>query len=172
MSPKIQEAIKALGRQVSEHYWSLHHGAIRCSAIADTEDHAEVTLCPLAMAVTCVPSERIAAVLNDPEHESFARVVNEARPGLREQLELEDPSADAECLDADATDYAVAVTIHDGPQQPPAAQLLGLDADALRAISDGADHPDSEAGRALVIALDSSSNELRREYEAVYGKIA
>ena len=171
MTRQIRAAIKTLSAKLRDHCWGMYNGTIRCSAIADTEGHAEVTLCPLAMAVTCTGTDRIEKLLDDPEHESFAELVRSARPGIREQLQLEDPRADPEILDLDATVYAAATVVHDGPQQPPADVLLDLDADTLRAISSGADHPDSEVGRALVRALDSESNELRREYEAAFGKL-
>ena len=171
MTRQIRAAIKTLSHKLKDHCWGMDNGTIRCSAITDTEGHAEVALCPLAMAVTFTGTDRIEKLLDDPEHESFAELVRSARPGIREQLRLEDPGADPEILDLNATAYAAATVVHDGPQQPPAEALLDLDADALRAISSGADHPDSEVGRALVRALDSESNELRREYEAAFGKL-
>ena len=171
MTERIRTAIDTLGSKLKDYYWGLYGGTIRCAAIADTDGHAELTLCPLAMAVTHAGAGRIEKVLDDPEHGAFAELVRNAQPDIREQLEREDPEADPEALDLDATLYATASVVHDGPQQAPAKELLDLDGDTLRAISDGADHPDSEAGHALVRALDSGGNELRREYEAVYGNL-
>ncbi len=171
MTNKTRKAIETLGDKLHDYYWQLHSGCIRCIAIDDTEQHSELELCPLAIAVTHTGSERLDTLMQDPEHEAFARSVNDERPDIRDHLHEEQPDAEPESLDLEATVYAAAAVVHDIPRATETGLILNLDQDTVRAIANAADNPDCETGRALVRALDSPSNHLRQEYEARYGKL-
>ena len=171
MTDKTRKAIETLGPMLRDYCWELHSGCIRCVAIDDTEQHSELELCPLAIAVTHAGCERLENLMQDPENERFARSVNDERPDIRDHLHEEQPDAEPESLDLDATLYAAAAAVHDAPRRTETGLILDIDPDTVRAIADATDEPDCETGRALVRALDSPNNMLRQEYEALYGKL-
>lgn len=171
MTQRTQQAIETLGRKLQQYDWGLYNDTIRCFAIADTEHHGELTLCPVAMAVTHAGSERILELVERPDCGGFHEEVETARPRLREHMAEEDPQADEAMLDGEALLYAAAAVIHETPDRAETGWLLNLDSDTIEAIAWGADTPNSEVGRALATALASASNELRKEHESRFGQL-
>ena len=170
MTQETQRAIETLSAKVKNYNWGLYNGSIRCPAIDDTEHHRELTLCPIAMAVTHAGSDRIRSTLEDGDYAGFHTHVETAKPGIRRHLAEEDPELDEENLEAETLLYSAASVVHDTPDRKEAACLLGLDTDTLDTIAGGADTPDSEVGQALVRALANDGNCLQAEYDAAYGK--
>ena len=170
MTQETRRAIETLSAKVRDYNWSLYNGTIRCPAIDDSEHHRELTLCPIAMAVTHAGSDRIRSILEDGDYAGFHTHVETARPGIRRHLAEDDPELDEEELEAQTLLYSAASVIHDTPDRKEAACLLEVDTETLDAIAGGADTPDSEVGRALVRALANDGNFLQDEYDAAYGK--
>ena len=170
MTEPTRKAIETLGRKLRNYHWELYAGSIRCSGIDSNENHADLELCPLAMAITH-SGDRIRHLLEDPEHRKFAELVNNEQPHIRKHLEEEDPTAESETLDREAALYAAAAIVHEGPRRAEIALILDMDPAVVEHIAHAADHPNCETGRALVRALDSRSHWLREQYEAHYGEL-
>ena len=172
MTQETRHAIETLSAKVKHYHWSLCKGTIRCAAIDGSEHHPELTLCPIAMAVTHAGSERIRSILEDGDYADFHTRVETAKPGIRRHIAEENPELDEEELKAETLLYSAASVIHDTPDRKEAACLLDVDTETLDSIAKGADTPDSEVGRALVRALANDGNFLQNEYDAAYGKPA
>ena len=71
MTQETRHAIETLSAKVKNYHWSLCKGTIRCAAIDGSEHHPELTLCPIAMAVTHAGSERIRSILEDGDYADF-----------------------------------------------------------------------------------------------------
>ena len=108
--------------------------------------------------------------MQDPEHRKLAEAVDRERQHVREHLDEEDPDAAPESLDREATLYAAAAIMHEGPHRAEIARILDIDPAVVEHLATAADNPNCETGRALVRALSSPNNMLRMEYEAHYGK--
>lgn len=169
MTEPTRKAIETLKKELRDYCWGLYFGSIRCVAIEETDNHPELRLCPLATA-TIHRGDRIDALLQDPEQRKLAESVDREREHVRKHLDEEDPDAAPESLDRDATLYAAAAILHEGPHRAEIAHILDIDAAVVEHLATAADNPNSETGRALVRALSSPHNTLRMEYEAHYGK--
>lgn len=169
MTGPTRKAIEMLKKELRDYCWGLYFGSIRYVAIEDTDNHPELRLCPLATA-TIHRGDRIDALLQDPEHRKLAEAVDRERQHVREHLDEEDPDAAPESLDREATLYAAAAILHEGPHRVEIARILDIDPAVVEHLATAADNPNCETGRALVRALSSPNNMLRMEYEAHYGK--
>ena len=173
MTEQTRAAIEKLGTDLSMHPWELDRTSIVCPAIDDTEKHAELTFCPLAMAAYMKP-DRIDEVLQNPEHKEFAELVNNRRADIREHLKAEGRYAEPEEneeLEREATRHAAAAIINDSPHTDETRAILQLEQETIDEIIDAADKPDSESGRALMRALDPAREWLVPMYEDRYGSI-
>lgn len=170
MTGPTRKTIETLGRRLRDYRWRLYSGSIRCVGIDSTKHHSELTLCPLAMAVTH-EGERIDKLIQDPEHGKLAEAVNTEHPDIRKHLSEDCPDAEPESLHREATLYAAAAVLHEGPRRAEIALILNIDPAIVEHLGHAADNPVCESGHALIQALDSPSNELRQEYEAHYGKL-
>ncbi|MYD85558.1 MAG: hypothetical protein F4018_12270 [Acidobacteria bacterium] len=168
MTRQTRKAIETLKREFRDYCWGLYFGSIRHAAIEGTDNHSELRLCPLATAAIH-RGDRVDALLQDPEHRKLAEAVNREREHVRKHLDEEDPDAPPESLDRDATLYAAAAILHEGPHRAEIARILDMDPAIVEHLATATDNPDSETGRALVRALSSPNNTLRMEYEAHYG---
>ena len=172
MTQETQRAIETLSAKVKNYHWSLCKGTIRCAAIDGSEHHPELTLCPIAMAVTHAGSDRIRNILEDGDYAGFHIEMESTTPGIRGHIAENAPELDEEDIETQTLLYSAASVIHGRPCGPEAACLLGLDTETLDSIVKGADTPNSEVGRALVRALANDGNFLQNEYDAAYGKPA
>ena len=169
MTDETRKAIDTLKNELRDYCWGLYFGSIRCAVIEQTDNHSELRLCPLATAALH-RGNRIDELLKDPEHRKLADAVHREREHVRKHLDEEDPDAAPESLDRDATLYAAAAILHEGPHRAEIARILDFDPAVVEHLATAADNPNSETGRALVRALSSPNNTLRMEYEAHYGK--
>lgn len=172
MKKKTRNAIETLTERLRYEDWELDaDNTIRCTGIADTAEHAELRLCPVAAAVAYAPTERIEALLDDPNHETFSSWVKDQAPEIRDHLVKEQRGIEPEMLDTLTTSYAAASVINNAPEMPEAGIILGLGQKTIERLVNDADYPTSRTGRKLAARLASGGNFLREQYESAYGQL-
>lgn len=171
MTEETRKAIETLGKQLDMHPWELNCGRIVCTSLEDTHEHGERTICPLAMAAY-EQGDRMLELLQDPEHQEFTDWVASVHPGIREHLQAVNhhrTPEHAEDLERDATLHAAAAFVDTFPHNVVTQRILRMHENTIAALVDASDDPHSEAGRALIRALDPASEWLGAMYETYYG---
>lgn len=164
-------AVAAIAELVARCNWTLVDDTLRCIVLKDTDEHLQLELCPLAMAVAAKGRDNIDKVTANRNGPGLAEAIAGGRATTREHLLAHKPDIDAEQLEDYAVRYSAASIIHEDPYEPETSLLLDLDRQTVHSIADAADDPGSPEGRVLARALASSENTLATIYESVHGSL-